>query len=344
MQSPLRSASALLLTAAAGSVLAQPAHADTPMSYLSAFGRQAKEILPLTLGMGIISLTVITVIIVLLVLGLLRAGPYEGPTVERRELETAGGGLPWLYIGVGVSTIVLFATAVWAMVTLAAVTPSSTEKAAVTIEVTGHQWWWEVRYLSDQPSQVFTTANEIHIPVGKPVKFKLASADVIHSFWIPKLGGKTDLIPGQTNIAWLEADKPGVYRGQCVEYCGKQHAHMALFVVASPPKQFEAWRNEQLKGAPAPTEKLAEGKTDFIQKCGICHTVLGTRAQGKVGPNLSHLMERRTLAAGTLPNNTGNLAAWISNPQHIKPGSYMPQPEVTPAQLQRILAFLQTLK
>ena len=142
------------------------------------------------------------------------------------------------------------------MVTLADTEPPH-GKPAFTIEVTGHQWWWQVRYLSDQPSRTFNTANEIHIPVGEPVRVKLVSADVIHSFWIPALGGKTDLIPGQTNVTWIEADKPGVYRGQCTEYCGKQHAHMALTVVASEPNEFEAWWNAQLEGAPAPDNEVS---------------------------------------------------------------------------------------
>lgn len=314
------------------------------MSFLRSFGKPGDAILPLTWGMMIISIAVIVVITGLLIYGLRGAHRYSNMTEEVKKLEPAGGGLAWLYLGVGISTIVLCCTAAWAMVTLADTEPPN-GKPAFTIEVTGHQWWWQVRYLSDQPSRTFNTANEIHIPVGKPVRVKLVSADVIHSFWIPALGGKTDLVPGQTNVTWIQADKPGVYRGQCTEYCGQQHAHMALTVVATKPDDFKAWWNAQLKGAPAPEDQVAAaGETTFIQKCGICHTVRGTRAQGIVGPNLSHLMERRTIAAGTLPNNVGSLGGWISNPQAVKPGSYMPQPEISPAQLQRILAFLQTLK
>ncbi len=219
------------------------------------------------------------------------------------------------------------------------------QEPAFTVEVIGHQWWWEIRYLSDQPARNFTTANEIHIPVGETVAVKLISRDVIHSFWVPALGGKTDLIPGQTNVTWMEADKPGVYRGQCAEYCGLQHAHMALTVVAQEPEAFEAWRAGQLEPASeANTERVQAGLTAFIQKCGICHTVRGTRAQGIVGPDLSHLMERRTLAAGTLPNTPGNLAGWIADPQHVKPGNFMPQPQLSAAELLRILAFLKTLE
>ncbi len=325
-------------------IVACPVHADTPMSFLRSSGGQADAILPLTWGMMIISIIVILVITVLLLLGLRRARHFSSLADQRAELAVACGGLAWLYLGVGVSTLVLFGTAVWAMVTLAN-TGAPPGEPAFTIEVTGHQWWWQVRYLSDQPSHIFETANEIHIPVGKPIRVKLVSADVIHSFWVPSLAGKTDLIPGQTNVTWLEASKPGLYRGQCAEYCGTQHAHMALAVVASEPDQFQAWLNSQLgrEHQPRP-QAAAAGETDFIQKCGVCHTVRGTPAHGIVGPDLSHLMQRHTIAAGTLVNNTGNLAGWISNPQAIKPGSKMPQPEISPAQLQRILAFLQTLK
>jgi len=344
MQDRLRRACLPATAASIVLVVASPVRADAPMTYLRSFGGQADAILPLTWGMMTISIVVILIITVLLISGLRRARRFSSLAVEREELAGAGDGLAWLYLGVGLSTVVLFGTAVWAMVTLADTGPPA-GKPAFTIEVTGHQWWWQIRYLSDQPSHIFETANEIHIPVGKPVRVKLVSADVIHSFWVPALAGKTDLIPGQTNVTWLEASKPGVYRGQCSEYCGKQHAHMALTVVASDPDRFQAWWNSQLGQEPQPEQQAAvAGETDFIQKCGICHTVRGTPAHGIVGPDLSHLMQRRTIAAGTLPNNTGDLAGWISNPQAIKPGSMMPQPEISPAQLQRILAFLQTLK
>ena len=335
------------LSASAAALFSLPvwaARADAPMTFLKSSGGQADTILPLTWGMMIISILVILIITVLLLIGIRRARHFSSLAVERTELEGAGGGLAWLYVGVGLSTLVLVGTAAWAMVTLADTGPPS-GKPAFTIEVIGHQWWWQVRYLNDQPSHVFETANEIHIPVGKPVRVKLASADVIHSFWVPALAGKTDLIPGQTNVTWLEASKPGVYRGQCAEFCGAQHAHMALTVVASEPDQFQAWLNSQLADEGQPTQQTAlEGETDFIQKCGICHTVRGTRAHGIFGPDLSHLMQRHTIAAGTLANNVGDLGGWISNPQAIKPGSQMPQPEVSPAQLQHILAFLETLK
>jgi cytochrome c oxidase subunit II len=341
MQSRLWRASMMALAMAGVGLAASPCRAAFPMNYLKSYGSQAHGILPLTWGMMIISVFVVVVITALLIRSVWRTRAYRSIAIEERELMPAAGGLGWLYVGVGVSTLVLIATAAWAMVTLAAVSEPP-GKTAFTIALTGHQWWWQVNYTSDQPSQNFTTANEIHIPVGQPVRIELKSADVIHSFWVPELGGKTDLIPGQTNVTWIEAKKPGTYRGQCSEYCGQQHAHMALLVVASSADEFKAWRDAQLKAPPAPT--AIHGESDFIQKCGVCHTVRGTPAQGIVGPDLSHLMQRHGIAAETLANNTGSLAGWISNPQAIKPGSLMPQTEVTPAQLQRILGFLHTLK
>lgn len=318
--------------------------ADTPMGYLQSFGLEADLLLPLAWGLLLISLAVIVVVSVLLVRGLFVSpttsvaasdpAPVEGPTL----------GASWITIGVGISAFAVFLSAVWTMATLAQVGRPPHEPA-FTVEVIGHQWWWEVRYLSDEPHRNFKTANEIHIPVGETVAVKLASRDVIHSFWVPALGGKTDLIPGQNNITWIQAEKPGVYRGQCAEFCGLQHAHMALMVVAEKPGDFEAWWNEQLEPAPAAeTALVEEGKADFIQKCGICHTVRGTRAQGVVGPDLSHLMDRRTIAAGTRANTPGNLATWIADPQLVKPGNKMPQPEISAAELRGILAFLQTLE
>lgn len=317
------------------------------MTYLTAHGDSASKILPLTWGVLIISVAVVLIVTFLLIRGLVVSRrPIAEEGGRKLIVDRPAGGLSWLYIGVGLSAIALIATAIWSMVTLAAVAGPSA-KPTIHIEVIGHQWWWEVRYLSDHPDKIFTTANEIHIPVGQTVEVKLVSSDVIHSFWVPQLAGKTDVIPGQTNVTWLETDQPGLYRGQCAEYCGVQHAHMALDVVASTPSDFQAWYADQLQAAAAADAKsklVAAGAADFLVKCGICHAVRGTAAAGRLGPDLSHLMTRHGIAADTLPNATGYLAAWISDPQGIKPGSSMPRPEISPGQLQAILAFLETLK
>jgi cytochrome c oxidase subunit II len=333
------------LAAAAMSLGFCPAtHAEAPMNYLQAFGTKAEQILPLTWGLIVISVVVVTIVAALLLWGLIVAPKIEPDRVGMMPVERPMGGLSWLYIGVGLSTLVLFISAAWTMVTLAAV-GEPPQRPAFTVEVTGHQWWWQVRYLDESPSRIFTTANEIHIPVGKPVMVRLATADVIHSFWVPALTGKTDLVPGQTNVTWIEATKPGVYRGQCSEFCGAQHAHMAVLVLATAEKEFEDWRDAQLSAAPSPSTVLAEnGEQTFRLRCGACHAVRGTSAGGILGPDLSHLMQRRTIAAGTLPNTTGNLAGWIADPQGIKPGSAMPRPELSSAELQHVIAYLQTLK
>jgi cytochrome c oxidase subunit 2 len=219
---------------------------------------------------------------------------------------------------------------------------SPNQDPAMTIEVTGRQWFWDVRY----PEQGFTTANEIHIPVGQPVMLKLMSSDVIHSFWVPEIAEKTDTIPGQTNTLWIEADDAGVYRGQCAEFCGRQHANMAFLVVADPPDQFQAWLAEMQSAPPQPSDPLAlRGRQVFLNgACAGCHTVSGTDAAGTVGPDLTHLATREYIAAGTLPNTTGYLGGWVVDPQHIKPGTQMPPSNLASEDLQAVLAYLNSLK
>ena len=236
---------------------------DAPMTFLRSFGSKADLVLPLTWGLTAISILVIVIVSALLLRALYASPALAAKPNQPLPVERPSGGLAWIYVGTAISVLVLFGSAVWTMVTLAAV-GQPPEKPALTVEVTGHQWWWQVRYRSDQPSHIFTTANEIHIPVGKPVEVKLATADVIHSFWIPALTGKTDLIPGQTNLTWIEAREPGIYRGQCGEFCGEQHAHMGLLVVASKPDDFDAWWEAQLKPPGAVVAGSAEqGENGF---------------------------------------------------------------------------------
>jgi cytochrome c oxidase subunit II len=219
-------------------------------------------------------------------------------------------------------------------------TPERAEE--LTIHVIGHQWWWEVIY----PQQGFETANELHIPVGRPVQIVLSTQDVIHSFWVPELHGKLDMIPGRTNAYWLQADEPGEYWGECAEFCGIQHAKMAFVVVAEPEAEFTAWLAQQQQPATAPTAALEqEGEQIFLgSTCVQCHAIKGTQATGELGPDLTHLASRRTLGAGALPNNPGSLSGWIANPQHIKPGNLMPASNLTGSELQALLAYLATLE
>lgn len=218
--------------------------------------------------------------------------------------------------------------------------PPSPETVAVRIN--GHRWWWEVEY----PDLGITTANQVYVPVGQAVKVELTSADVIHSFWVPQLQYKRDLIPGQTNTMWLQADKPGVYRSLCAEYCGLQHAQMHMTVVALAPAEFEQWMAHEGSDAVSPSDPLAQaGQQVFLGKgCLYCHAIRGAGAAGEVGPDLTHLASRLTLAAGSLENNTGNLGGWILDPQHIKPGALMPPTPLSGQELQELLAYLNSLK
>ena len=216
----------------------------------------------------------------------------------------------------------------------------------LVIEVTGHRWWWEVRYSSADPTKLVTTANEIHVPVGVPIHLRLASDDVIHSFWAPNLNGKSDLIPGYRSALWFRADTPGVYRGQCAEFCGLAHAKMAFFVVAQPKAEYNAWLAKTSQPAEPPTDaEAARGDTVFMRSgCPLCHRIAGTDAGGAAAPDLTHVAARRTLAAGVLDNTPENLARWIFDPSVIKPGARMPAFHLSAADMRALVAYLETLK
>lgn len=217
---------------------------------------------------------------------------------------------------------------------------------AVRITLTAKQWWWEAEYEAPMPAETFATANEIHVPVGRPVTFTLQSEDVIHSFWVPNLAGKQDLIPGRTSTLTVTASKPGFYRGQCAEFCGWQHAHMALLIVAEEPSAFAAWRARELKDAASPADARQQEGLDVVLRsgCVACHAIRGTPANGNAGPDLTHVAARRYLAAGTLPNTRGNLQGWIADPQGIKPGANMPRLELSADELNAVSDYLEALK
>ncbi|WP_246215670.1 cytochrome c oxidase subunit II [Microvirga makkahensis] len=218
---------------------------------------------------------------------------------------------------------------------------------ALPIEVVGEQYWWRVRYPAEQERGEFLTANELVVPVGRPVFVSVTSADVIHSFWIPNFGGKIDMIPGRINRLNFTAERPGIYRGVCAEFCGDQHARMAFDVIALEPEAFEAWRLEQVKPAREPDlPLLARGRELFrTGGCGSCHAVRGTEANGQFGPDLTHVGSRRTIGAGQFPNNIGTLAGWIANVQHIKPDARMPSyGSLTGEDLRALAGYLESLK
>ena len=251
---------------------------------------------------------------------------------------------------------VLVATAVSTILLLVYVTLSARTGRALawpinaqeplTIEVTGHQWWWEFRYRDSVPSNWLSTSNELHIPVGRPVRVILLSNDVIHSFWVPELHGKQDAIPGHRNTTWLQADRPGVWKAHCAEFCGYQHAKMAFDVVAESPARFNQWYVSQLASAQPPSDTSAKhGQDVFMQRnCVMCHTISGTQAGSRVGPELSHIATRPSIAAGSLPNTRANLARWILDPQLIKPGVRMPPNKLSPGDINALLNYLETLK
>lgn len=352
-------------------LLAQPV-AVAPQSALDPGGPAAAEIGWLW-NLMLVTGTAVTVLVVALLLVALfrRRRPDElppeadrppDPRGERANDESGGRGREdrgrprserlgarWMVAGgVVFPAIVLTVLFVLSLVTMGAMYPRRGERAPLTIEVTGKQWWWDVRYLGGDgtPQRSVRTANELHIPAGQRVRVLLRSDDVIHSFWVPGLQGKVDMIPGRTNVTWLEADRPGEWRGQCAEFCGLQHAKMALVVVAHERSAFDAWIAREVQPAAAVTDSaVVTGRREFVAAgCELCHTVRGTAAQAAAGPDLTHVASRRTLAAGELPNTRGNLYGWIANPQALKPGTKMPAVPLTPEQLHAIVGYLQTLR
>jgi cytochrome c oxidase subunit 2 len=245
-----------------------------------------------------------------------------------------------------VTLLILIVWLVFSVSTGRALTSIPAEKP-LTIQVTGLQWWWEVVYPDTSlPNQRVVTANEIHVPVGRTVLLELTASDVIHSFWAPNLNGKRDLIPGHVTTTWFRVDSAGIYRGQCAEFCGYQHANMSFLVIAEPEAQFAAWLEQQRRLAATPTDSITmRGLQVFMQEpCALCHSIEGTPARGQNGPDLTHFASRHTIAAGTLPNTRANLAGWVLDPQRIKPGNKMPGNVMDSGDLQALLDYLQSLR
>ena len=276
-------------------------------------------------------------LVVLIALGLAVFGP------RRWRTRLGGERLVWIG-GLAFPVVVLSALLIWGL-SLTSDLSEELRPGEMRVRVTGERWWWRVPYLDDQGREVIQDANEVHIPVGRPVVFELDSADVIHSFWVPRLAGKVDMIPGRRNLLRVQADQPGAYGGQCAEYCGGPHALMGLVVVAHEPAAYEAWRVKQ--AAPSIAASIPHPGAQVFDRagCGACHTVNGTAFNGLAGPDLSHVGSRRTLGAGILPNNQGTLAGWIADSQSIKPGNRMPAyPVLTGQELRDVSAWLESLK
>ena len=257
--------------------------------------------------------------------------PDAAPPLGKTRFIVAGG--------IGLPVVVLVPLLFYALQTSSEL---RTPTEGPTIRVVGRMWWWEVHY----PEHGIATANEIHIPIGQRIRVEVESADVIHSFWVPPLNGKRDMIPGLRSVTWLQADEPGEYRGQCAEYCGDQHAKMAFLVIALPPEEFRAWvaeRKQPRTIGDSPEEK--RGLAVFTSAgCAQCHAIRGTPANATLGPDLTHIGIRRTLGAATLPNNRGNLAGWITDPRPIKPGVKMPASYLAPDDREALVTFLESLK
>jgi cytochrome c oxidase subunit 2 len=293
---------------------------------------------------------IFVVVMVVLLLTLMRR--HRGAEQELLEdthkpSEEAEAKTRRIVIGATIVTILtLFVLIVASVGTGKAIADLSFKKNPLTIQVTGIQWWWQIQYMSSDPSKTLVTANEMHIPVGRPVQILGLSQDVIHSFWVPNLHGKRDLIPSHSTNEWIEADRPGVYRGQCAEFCGIQHAHMALWVIAEPEDKFEAWMRAQLQPAvPPASPETQRGQQVFLDHaCVYCHQIRGTTAAGQNAPDLTHFGSRRGIAANTLPNTKGNLAGWIVDPQSTKPGNHMATIAVNSTDLHPLINYLESLK
>lgn len=251
-------------------------------------------------------------------------------------------------IGAGIAfpVAVLSTLLVYGFVVLGAGAGTHPPEDGVRVAIRGEQWWWRVTYF-DADGNSFESANELHIPIGQPVRLELTTADVIHSFWAPRLAGKLDMIPGRTNILTVTATKEGVSRGQCAEYCGGAHALMSFHIVVQTLQDFEAWMAKESEPAlKNGIEFAARGGKLFLESgCGACHRIRGTPAAGTIGPDLTHVGARRSLAAATLPNNAEAFASWISNHQHIKPENKMPPYDIfTQSQLKNLAMYLESLK
>jgi len=309
-----------------------------PLGYLDATSPVAGAIARLGWGLTVISVGVCLIVGLLLIIAIYRRRPDGDLSVTPVNDRTP---IRWIGVGVAISTVFLLGSAVWTLVTVHSI-GEPPQAGALSIDVIGQEWWWGVKYHSSDPAREFTTANQLVIPVNVPVQINLTSRDVIHSFWVPKLGGKMDMIPSRTNVTWLEADKIGEYRGQCSEFCGLQHANMAFNVKVLSQADFKAWWDHQLQAATgSPDDPRLR---TFMVRCAACHTIRGTQAGGILGPDLSHFGSRDSPAADLMPNTPENLRNWINNTQTIKPGAKMPELHMLASETSDVTSYLEGLK
>jgi cytochrome c oxidase subunit 2 len=312
-----------------------------PLGYMTGSGSRSGDVLQ-HIAWGFLAIAVaVTLIIAIMIALAIRSSVRRARREPNDAVTRETNGLLFIYWGVGISMPVLVAMAVWNFVATRAVAQPS-GGAALTVEISGHRWWWEIRYRdADTPDHVVTTANQLVIPTGVPIRIDLTSGDVIHDFWVPKLGPKMDMIPGRTNVTWLEARDAGTYRGQCAEYCGLEHARMALAVTAVSPADFARWMDQQRMPV---ADGNSRGQQIFLASCATCHAVRGTGAAGIYGPDLTHFASRPEIAAGVLPNTDAGRDKWLSDTQTVKPGALMPQVELDDADRHAVVRYLGGLR
>ncbi len=306
---------------------------------------QAEAINDLFMQVLVISAIIFTIVAGLILVAIVRGRRKH--TLPEQDFGSEKTEIAWM---VGPVIIVIWLVAISAnlVITLNAIPKADpdgkTDFSEIDLIVTGHQWWWEVEY----PKSGVISANEIYIPVGKKLRVQISSDDVIHSFWVAQLGRKIDAVPGRENYIWLEASEPGAYQGRCSEYCGAQHAWMNFKVYAVPEAEYEQWIASELKDTEQPkllSPLAAAGKQFFLQAtCQQCHTVEGTPAKARIGPDLTHFARRKEIGAGVIENSPKNLALWLKNPQALKPGCKMPDFKLNEEHLKQLVAYLETLK
>ena len=310
---------------------------------LAPAGPQAARLAQVFWAFFAVCTVVYVVVVALLLFGVLRPGPAAVHEPARMRLVALGGVLTALTL------VVLLVISIHGGHQLNPM-PGAQDPAKdpLIVRVIGRQWWWELRYPGQAPDQEVVTANELHVPVGRPVLLQLVSRDVIHSFWVPELHGKRDLIPGHDSTTYIQADRPGVFRGQCAEFCGAQHAQMGFLVIAEPEQAFQTWLEQQRRPAPAQGILGAEaqrGQQLFLRgTCVMCHRVAGTTAGATMGPDLTHVASRTTLAAATLPNLREHLRRWVTDAQAVKPGSHMPPTPLSATDQDSLVTFLEALR
>ena len=344
---PKRFSAPLSVVAASGLLLNScQAFANSPTNIFDPAGTPAHSIFSLSMLVLAVTLVIFLLVAGLLLYALIRFR-HRSTDTEHEPAQVYGSNqieLSWTVIPVLIVVMLFLSTTRVILQTEAVAKPA----AAVDVTVIGHQFWWEYRY----PKLGVVTANELHIPISDPkhptpTYLEMSSADVVHSFWIPRLAGKTDLIPNRVNTMWIDPPEAGLYLGQCAQYCGTQHAKMLLRVYAQSPEDFAAWIKQQQLPARADLSsqpQAEEGRKVFLQNaCINCHTVKGTVANGVFGPDLTHLASRDTIASGPVPNTPENLRAWINNPEDLKPGSLMPAMHLNNRDLDAITAYLTTL-